>query len=196
MNFGLFALGAQKLGDTEAVCDRVAQSCKAWPVHCLTTDLHWLPGSMGLRAKALADAWGGSIAETGLCSSRRLSAMVGTRLSGSFSGGSDRLDAIEAALGSEDFRLQLVHATAQVLGRDSTAVKGGLHMVHSTAALVEPKGFWDRPIETWDWGAWGAIAGAVVLLLVASLAFYTLCSGKGAKGFQQTVDADDSAQAV
>lgn len=59
-NFGLFSLGVQKLGETDEICDSQS-SCRKWPVHCLSTDLRWLPGSMAKRAEAVAAAWKGSI---------------------------------------------------------------------------------------------------------------------------------------
>merc|ERR1712127_481088 len=79
MNFGLFGLGEVQIGQTGEVCET---SCDTWPVHCLTTDLHWLPGSKAHRAQAMATAWGGSIDSGSLCSPpRRLEAgMVGTTL--------------------------------------------------------------------------------------------------------------------
>lgn len=60
MNFGLFSLGVQQLDETDEICDSQS-SCRKWPVHCLSTHLHWLPGSMAKRAEAVAAAWHGSI---------------------------------------------------------------------------------------------------------------------------------------
>merc|ERR1740129_664333 len=79
MNFGLFGLGDEQLGETGEVCEL---GCRSWPVHCLTTKLPWLPGSKANRALAVATAWGGSIDPTFLCSDeRRLEAAVlGTKL--------------------------------------------------------------------------------------------------------------------
>merc|ERR550539_1304392 len=78
-NFGLFGLGEDQVGETGEVCE---MGCRAWPVHCLTTKLSWLPGSKAHRARAVAAAWGGSIDHSSLCSTdRRLAvATVGTRL--------------------------------------------------------------------------------------------------------------------
>jgi len=75
MNFGLFALGDEQLGETGEVCEGLG--CRSWPVHCLTTKLSWLPGSRANRAQAVATAWGGSIDLKSLCSyGRRLEVLV------------------------------------------------------------------------------------------------------------------------
>lgn len=66
MNFGLFGLGDDQIGETGEVCEL---GCRTWPVHCLTTKLTWLPGSKANRARAVATAWGGSIDHSSLCSS-------------------------------------------------------------------------------------------------------------------------------
>jgi len=68
MNFGLFGLGEEQIAQTGEVCET---GCDTWPVHCLTTDLYWLPGSKAHRAQAMATAWGGSIDTGSLCSPRR-----------------------------------------------------------------------------------------------------------------------------
>merc|ERR1712045_217107 len=57
MNFGLFGLGNELIGETGEVCEN---GCQTWPVHCLTTDLSWLPGTKAHRAQAVASAWKGS----------------------------------------------------------------------------------------------------------------------------------------
>merc|ERR1712038_1018385 len=79
MNFGLFGLGDEQIGETGEVCEA---GCRTWPVHCLTTNLSWLPGSKAKRARAAASAWGGSIRDSSLCSQdRRLEeAVTGTKL--------------------------------------------------------------------------------------------------------------------
>merc|ERR1712050_227168 len=67
-NFGLFSLGSTVIGETGLTCDRFTP-CASWPVHCLTTDLPWLPGTAADRADAVAAAWGGSVhASLGICS--------------------------------------------------------------------------------------------------------------------------------
>merc|ERR1712241_164873 len=68
MNFGLFGLGEEQLGETGEVCE---MGCSKWPVHCLTTNLSWLPGSKAHRARAVANAWGGSIDHSSLCADER-----------------------------------------------------------------------------------------------------------------------------
>merc|ERR1739844_707106 len=68
MNFGLFGLGEEKIGETGEVCEN---GCHTWPVYCLSTKLSWLPGSKAKRAKALATAWGGSIDPADVCPSER-----------------------------------------------------------------------------------------------------------------------------
>jgi len=73
MNFGLFSLGSQTLGETDELCDKYAPICRRWPVHCLSTDLPWLPGTASRRADAVAAAWGGQIIRgSGFCRHRRL----------------------------------------------------------------------------------------------------------------------------
>jgi len=74
MNFGLFSLGSELLGETGELCDKMS-SCQRWPVHCLSTDLAWLPGTKAQRAEAVAAAWGGHVPRdsNGFCGgSRRL----------------------------------------------------------------------------------------------------------------------------
>jgi len=68
MNFGLFGLGEEQIGETGEVCEN---GCRSWPVHCLTTKLSWLPGSKANRAQAVATAWGGSIDTADVCPVRR-----------------------------------------------------------------------------------------------------------------------------
>merc|ERR1712045_177562 len=68
MNFGLFGLGEEQIGETGEVCEN---GCRSWPVHCLTTKLSWLPGSKANRAQAVATAWGGSIDTADVCPIRR-----------------------------------------------------------------------------------------------------------------------------
>jgi len=61
LNFGLFKLGDEKLFQIQAPCDILGNCHKPWPVYCLSPTLDWLPGSMGLRAEAVAAAWGGEV---------------------------------------------------------------------------------------------------------------------------------------
>jgi hypothetical protein len=66
MNFGLFSLGDEKLGDISAAAE--CPDCPSKSVYCLSSELSFLPGSMGRRAEALAAAWHGSLEHTrGFC---------------------------------------------------------------------------------------------------------------------------------
>merc|ERR1719401_535560 len=60
VNFGLFGLGGEKLGETGELCDRM-HPCSTWPVHCLDPSLEFLPPAARLRAEAVAAAWKGSM---------------------------------------------------------------------------------------------------------------------------------------
>lgn len=63
MNYGIFSLGAEKIGSVTPAC--FMAHCPAWPVHCLSTDLEQagpeLPAAMAHRAQAVAAAWQGSL---------------------------------------------------------------------------------------------------------------------------------------
>merc|ERR1712070_1283437 len=65
MNFGIFALGNEKVGDTDNVPNQ-------YPVYCLNTDLEWFDKAghpeMSHRADAVAKGWGGSAKGHGSCS--------------------------------------------------------------------------------------------------------------------------------
>lgn len=68
MNFGLFSLGTEKIGDTGDVCEDSA--CHTFPVYCLDTTLEWFePKAPALdhRAEAAAKGWGGSAMNKGRC---------------------------------------------------------------------------------------------------------------------------------
>merc|ERR1712117_937470 len=71
LNFGMFGLGEEKIGETGEVCESGESGCHTWPVHCLTTNLSWLPDTMANRAQAVSTAWGGSTHHPSLCSSKR-----------------------------------------------------------------------------------------------------------------------------
>jgi len=64
MNFGLFSIGDQLVGNTGAVPDE-------YPVYCLNTELPWFTQNghpeMSHRAEAVARGWGGSAAVHGRC---------------------------------------------------------------------------------------------------------------------------------
>jgi len=73
MNFGLFSLSSEQLGETGELCDAQNIDCHSCPVHCLSTDLAWLPGTVAHRAEAVAAAWRGSVHMNGAsCGNRRL----------------------------------------------------------------------------------------------------------------------------
>merc|ERR1719330_276263 len=168
MNFGLFGLGEEQIGETGEVCE---MGCRAWPVHCLTTQLAWLPGSKANRAQAVAAAWGGSIDHSALCSSgRRLdAAVIGTTLacqirpSAALSGGAG---AVSASLGAAAFRQQIILRTQEQLGAGSDALRGRLSLTRAGAWAVEgvPSG---RGTEGWD-QLWDLVGIAAGLLIVAS----------------------------
>merc|ERR1712079_516170 len=129
MNFGLFGLGEEQIGETEEVFEL---ECHIWPVHCLTTKLPWLPGSSGNRARAVATAWSGSIDPSSLCSNeRRLdAAVVGTKLacqirSGAVSGG---VGAVGAALDTVAFSQRILRRAQVLLEAGSGAFRGELSL--------------------------------------------------------------------
>lgn len=62
LNFGLFKLGKEKLFEIQPPCDIGLPDChKLQSVYCLSPVLDWLPGSLALRAEAVAAAWKGSM---------------------------------------------------------------------------------------------------------------------------------------
>jgi len=71
-NFGLFRLGTRLIGETGNLCDKRGLGCAPRSVHCLLSDLPFLPGTQGHRAQAVAAAWNGTLAGHGLCDGRRL----------------------------------------------------------------------------------------------------------------------------
>lgn len=77
MNFGLFSLGDQKVGDTGKVCK--GTTCGTYPVYCLNTELPWFVQAghpeMSHRAEAAAKGWGGSAMNNGRCKSSDLIAV-------------------------------------------------------------------------------------------------------------------------
>jgi hypothetical protein len=72
MNFGLFSLGDEKVGDAEVclVDSSNKTTCGTFSVYCLDTHLPWFSKTPELdhRADAVAKAWGGSVGNKGLCS--------------------------------------------------------------------------------------------------------------------------------
>merc|ERR1711920_379156 len=139
MNFGLFGLGETQIGETGEVCER---GCHKWPVHCLTTNLPWLPGTKANRAKALASAWGGSIDHSALCpGERRLEAVAsGTKLACRIRAGaaSDRVVVVASALGTAAFSKRIINRTLVLLESGSDVITGGLSLTSGGAWSVKP----------------------------------------------------------
>jgi len=165
MNFGLFGLGDDQIGETGEVCEL---GCRTWPVHCLTTKLSWLPGTKAARARAVAAAWGGSIDHSALCSSeRRLgSSVIGTKLScqiRSTAVGGD-VSAVAAALDTAPFSQRIILRIREL--SVGSATEGAL--------ILKGAGAWSvTELSTGDvtdghkssLGFW-ALAIAVIVLLV------------------------------
>merc|ERR1740123_758690 len=170
MNFGLFGLGEEKIGETGEVCEL---GCRTWPVHCLTTDLSWLPGSKANRARAVAVAWGGLIDHASLCSSeRRLSAAtIGTKFACQIRTGPDNRGAgsIAVALSTAAFSSQISSSTRELLGDDSDALRGELSLTGAAAWSAEGtpgRGGSEAEFRR-SWALRAAVGVAVVLLIVA-----------------------------
>merc|ERR1712051_71759 len=139
MNFGLFGLGDEQIGETGEVCE---QGCRTWPVHCLTTKLSWLPGSKANRAQAVAKAWGGFIDHSSLCSNeRRLEeVLVGTTLACQIRGplaASEGVNVVASALGTEAFSQRILLRTQVLLGAGSDALRGRLSLRSAGAWSTE-----------------------------------------------------------
>merc|ERR1712117_469470 len=171
LNFGLFGLGEKQIGETGDVCEK---GCKSWPVHCLTTNISWLPGTKANRAQAVARAWGGSIDRSALCSSpRRLdAAVIGTTLTcqiRSPAAGSDGASAVATALGATAFHQRIINRTKVQLGVGSDALRAGLSLTRAGAWVVE-----DVSSERGTTGLdmlWVLAGVAVGLLIGASCSF-------------------------
>jgi len=142
MNFGLFSLGSDVLGETGELCDKES-SCKKWPVHCLSTDLAWLTGTLAQRADAVAAAWDGHVPRDsdGFCSSRRLvgKADVSTQISVHIRRSAvENTTAVEAALGSHTFAQELLQRVSQELDPTSDALQGALSVSGTSVRVTEP----------------------------------------------------------
>merc|ERR1712176_119966 len=71
LNFGMFNLGNELVGETGNVWDD-GLAPRTWPVYCLSKDLPWLAGTLAHRADAVAAAWGGfSDAHNSMCTADR-----------------------------------------------------------------------------------------------------------------------------
>merc|ERR1712050_453299 len=171
MDFGMFGLGENVVGQTSEVCEP-GHGCRSWPVHCLTTDLHWLSGSKAHRATAVASAWGGSIDHHSLCSGGRRLNSGGTKLGCQIRAGAYAQGARAAAavLSTAAFSHQIQSRIAEVTGasdevRDDaifTSVAAWTrHSMQSSAAVNSSP----------SWTVWtiACVAGIVLLLLAGCL---------------------------
>jgi len=143
MNFGLFSLGTEQLGETGEVCDKLSP-CRKWPVHCLSTDLSWLPGSKAERAEAAAAAWGGRVPRDsrGFCGNgnRRLSGVDSSAAEGTILSCQIRRAAVQvqskssvkAILIGEAFSKRLSQRFRTELGADMATVRGMLIVRNSS----------------------------------------------------------------
>lgn len=141
-NYGLFELTGKQVLQTSRICDdRVRSTCRAWPVHCLSPDLSFLPGSLGQRADAVAAAWGGVVdVSSSVCGNpRRLTKIqpVLTKLACDVHLGSASPTASLAAISGDDLARRLVSRTLAELGTDSSAVKGELHLTSTSVVMQE-----------------------------------------------------------
>jgi len=166
MNFGLFGLGEEQIGETGEVCE---QGCRIWPVHCLTTKLSWLPGSKANRARAMATAWGGSVDHSSLCSNeRRLeAAVIGTKLACQIRSGAVHkgVGAVAAALDTAAFSQRILLRTQMLLGAGSGALRGGLSFKGAGAWSVEDASSGHVPEgHRSSWEFWALVGVAVVLI--------------------------------
>lgn len=151
LNFGLFKLGSEKLWEIDPPCDITVQlqpnRCPTkWPVYCLSDDLDWLPGSLGHRAEALADAWKGSLQKVesgrGYCkgAGRRLDAVAGrngTRIACQIRS-SAVLSAQDVGRRLEDnaFSAKLEASTKKALVNNQEAILGKLQLENEVTATV------------------------------------------------------------
>merc|ERR1712087_1067527 len=172
MDYGMFGLGEEVLGQTGEVCEP-GHGCRRWPVHCLSTKLSWLSGSKAERAQAVASAWGGSVEHVSMCSKeRRLqAASVGTKLACQIraDAASEGAGAVSAALNSDAFRNRITDRTETWLGGGSDALRGDLSLANtaawSMADVPQPD-----PAAKSSWTIW-AVIGVVAMLLVVSVFF-------------------------
>jgi len=159
LNFGLFRLGSEKLGNIHPLCADPSK-CPTWPVYCLTKDLNWLPGSMADRAKAVAAAWGGS-----LPSGRGICHEGGRRLS----------------LGPVSDEAAMARSTKAVLGDDGDAIFGEL-LLQSPSVSLTQEGSVEGSAAIQSAKKWLLPVMVVALLAVAcGLAIWTVLSKKRAQ---------------
>mmetsp|Transcript_106721 Transcript_106721/g.344362 ORF Transcript_106721/g.344362 Transcript_106721/m.344362 type:complete len:678 (+) Transcript_106721:77-2110(+) len=142
MNFGMFDLGDEAIGETGGVCDD-GLPCLQWPVRCLTSDLAFLPGTLSQRAQAVAAAWNGSLQHDSLCGGRRLAAAEEAEQAPL-----TRVEcyvrapaaSVASAVSSSALRQRLARRTAFELGTDSPAIAGSIAVggAASEAAAAPP----------------------------------------------------------
>jgi len=201
MNFGLFGLGDVLLGETGPLCDKYNPDCRTWPVHCLNTDLNFLPGALALRAQAVAGAWGGVVPDgKGFCSgSRRLSNVHSARLIAHVRLGNDlTIEDAAARLSNDSFSSDLVARTIAVVGSGSPAIDGPMSLHASSVAdqdhpstgsgaqgtpeaqAADGQSDWTS-IATWPWWSWillGGVAGLLLIGIVATVVLRTIAKRK------------------
>jgi len=199
MNFGLFSLGDEQIGRTGDVCDRVNFHCRSWPVYCLSTELPHLQGAKARRARAVANAWGGSIDRSSLCLGvRRLEERTGTKLAcqintEAVSGG---VSTVQTLLSTATFEEKIRARTISLLGDESSALRGELSVVPNavdtnTISPSEPK----APSKVSPaWKVWLPVVAVAALLGGGSVAVCSLVRGR--KGHRQSEASAFSASAV
>jgi len=211
-NFGLFALSGGIIGQTGQICDQ-SNPCASWPVHCLSTDLSWLPGSQADRAAAVADAWGGRVGDT--CRAlRRLEEGAGTKLvcqinTDAVSGGAETALTL---LSTASFEQKIRARTTSVLGDESSALRGELHVqphevvkpAYGIDSTTKPHNV-DSTTEALDetnaespgfptWILWGLVAVVAALVSAGTVAVCFLVRGR--KTGRQSEASTLSAHAV
>merc|ERR1712039_182924 len=172
MDFGMFGLGDEVVGQTSEVCEP-GHGCRSWPVHCLTTKLAWLSGSKAHRAEAVARAWGGSINENSMCSQERRLNAVGTKLgcqirSDAFTQGAS---AAAALLSTQAFSDQIQSRISEVLGTNDVAVRGSV--IFTSIAAWIGQGTKDKAevvyAPSWTVLTISCVAAAVLVVLAGCL---------------------------
>jgi len=166
IDFGMFGLGEELLGETGEVCQPGA-GCRKWPVHCL------MPDSKAHRAQAVASAWGGAVDHVSLCSNeRRLEAgSVGTKLACQIraAAASEGAGAVSAALNTAAFRNRITDRTEAWLGGSSEALRGDLSLANtaawSMAAELPQRDPAAKSLPSWT--IWAVISVVAVLLVVS-----------------------------
>jgi len=184
MDFGMFGLGDEVVGQTSEVCEP-GHGCRSWPVHCLTTKLAWLSGSKAHRANAVATAWGGSINHHSLCSQERRLTAVGTKLgcqirADAFAPGAS---AAAALLGTEAFSNQIRSRIADIVGKNDVSLKGDV--IFTSIAAWIGQGTQDQAegeySPSWTMLTVACVAGAVLVVLAGCLVVRRQ-KGKGSSG--------------